>query len=336
MTHQISNSILDQYDIGVIKTIKPISSGLVHQTFSIESDKGQYIIQKLHAVLASAQIASDFKAVTSFLKQQGVTAPECVLTIKGKVLAVKGEEKWRMQTKIPGRSVDIVENCAMAKEAGRIFGEFHRVLSDINHTFESDLILHQTKKEYAKFVEALPDQVPDEVKTEVEFIRTELPKLFLPDTLPIRVIHGDPKISNILFNDSSQAQTIIDLDTCNRSPLLVELGDAFRSWCGNEEDDPKNKFCLHKFKAAWTGYKQGAGDLLTDEELKWLPTAIGTITLELSARFLADYFNDSYFGWDQDRYTSRHEHNLARARGQIAEYKSLQEKMEKVKAIIKK
>jgi hypothetical protein len=61
---------------------------------------------------------------------------------------------------------------------------------------------------------------------------------------------------------------------------------------------------------------------------------IGTITLELAARFLADYFNDNYFGWDPKRYKSRRAHNLARARGQIALFKDLQKKMKQVKKII--
>ncbi len=330
--------VLDQYNIGKIASITPVKTGLVHQTFSIESDKGQYIIQKLHGILATPQIASDFLAVTSFLKKQDFLAPECVLTKIGEVLAIDGEDKWRMQTKLEGKTVDVIENAQIAKEAGRIFGMFHRALSSLDHKFESDLLLHQTKKEFEKFISVLP--LPkgelEGVAEEVDFIKTELPKLFLPDSLPVRVIHGDPKISNILFSEDDRALAIIDLDTCNHSPLVIELGDAFRSWCGNEEDDPKNKFCLRKFKSAWTGYKQGAGDMLTDEELNWLPIAIGTITLELAARFLADYFNDNYFGWDQDQYESRRAHNLARARGQIAEYKSLQEKMEKVKAIVSK
>jgi len=29
-------------------------------------------------------------------------------------------------------------------------------------------------------------------------------------------------------------------------------------------------------------------------------------------------FEDSYFGWDSDRYESRRDHNLARARSQLA------------------
>jgi Ser/Thr protein kinase RdoA (MazF antagonist) len=173
-----------------------------------------------------------------------------------------------------------------------------------------------------------------EVDEMVRFIRRHVPKFFLPTTLPMRVIHGDPKISNILFDSKGRARAIIDLDTCNRRSLLVELGDAFRSWCGSAEDDPHNTFNLPVFKAAWAGYKKGAGDLMTKRELQSVPKAVGTITLELAARFLTDYFTDNYFGWDASRYPSRRAHNLARCRGQIAEFLDYQKKLPQMMKIV--
>jgi hypothetical protein len=75
---------------------------------------------------------------------------------------------------------------------------------------------------------------------------------------------------------------------------------------------------------------------MTEEELKYLPQAIGAIILELAARFLADYFNDNYFGWNPEKYDSRRAHNLARCRGQIAEFKSYLEKYDRIVALVNK
>ena len=169
---------------------------------------------------------------------------------------------------------------------------------------------------------------------EADFLAEELPKLFLPHDLPLRVIHGDPKITNILFGPGGKAKAIVDLDNCNRQSLLGELGDAFRSWCGGEEDDPKNEFRLDLFRTAWKGYSKGAKDFLTTHESGYLPQALGTITLELATRFLTDYFSDSYFGWDKKRYQSRRAHNLARARGQIALYRDLREKTTEIREVV--
>jgi len=114
----------------------------------------------------------------------------------------------------------------------------------------------------------------------------------------------------------------------------VELGDAFRSWCGNTEDDPENIFCLRMFQSAWGGYKKGADGFMTPREQEMVPRAIGTITLELACRFMTDYFEDDYFGWDSSRYKTRKEHNLARVRGQIKEFKSYRQKLPRIREMV--
>jgi len=330
----ISKTILGQYDLGVIKKIAPVSAGLVHDTFAIDASSGKYIIQRLHPVLASKAIAKDFLHVTRFLKAQGFPTPDCILTKNGDVLVIDGAHRWRLQTRLPGKTVEVIKDKAMARAAGEMYARFHKVLDAFPYTFGSTKILHQTEKIYEKFLRTIEKHDVTEVKEEVDFLRCELPKYFLPARLPMRVIHGDPKISNILFDSKGRAKAIIDLDTCNRRPLLVELGDAFRSWCGGVEDDPKNTFSLPMFRAAWVGYKKGAGDMMTKSELQHVPKAIGTITLELAARFLTDYFDDNYFGWDKSRYESRRAHNLARCRGQIAEFIDYKKKLSSIKKVV--
>lgn len=338
---QIPSRVIDSYDIGKVRNTKVVTDGLVHKTYELDTTTGQYIVQHLHPVLASAAIGQDFLAVTRYLENQGFPTPRAVLSKGGKMIVRDGKDVWRMQTKLSGRTLSVLQDLKMARACGEIYATFHRVMNGFPYRFKSKKILHETEKVYAAFEKALtkgsrrlqPAQ-NEKVKNEVEFIRRNLPKYFLSSTLPMRVIHGDPKISNILFDSKGQARAIIDLDTCNRRPLLVELGDAFRSWCGRAEDNPRNTFSLPIFRAAWAGYKKGAGDMMTKRELQYVPKAIGTITLELAARFLADYFDDNYFGWDSSRYPSRQAHNLARARGQIAEFRDYQKKLSAIKRIV--
>lgn len=339
MQSEIPTEILDSYDIGNISEIKVVTNGLVHKTYAVTSETGEYILQKLHPVLSTDEIAEDFAAVTSYLKKVGFPTPDLVRTRAGEILAKGESEVWRMQTRLPGNTVHVLEQRSMAKKAGEMYARFHKTMAPFEYQFQAKKLLHETEKEYEKLLEAAenaPAELVAEVAEEFALLKEELPKYFLPADLPLRVIHGDPKVSNILFDENDEALAIIDLDTCNRRPLLVELGDAFRSWCGNKEDDPKNKFCLRMFQSAWGGYKKGADGFMTQQELEYLPQAIGTIILELSARFLADYFNDNYFGWDETRYESRRAHNLARCRGQIAEFKSYLEKYDRIVSLVNK
>ena len=337
MTMQIPKKVLESYDIGKIRRVKAVTDGLVHQTFALEADSGKYILQRLHSALASQAIAQDFLAVTAYLKEHDFPTPEPVLVRSGTLL-VSGEGTWRMQTRLSGKTVHIMTSISMAREAGEIYARLHRVLDPMKYTFKAKKLLHETRKIYNRFLGEIRrpknTSLLDDAKAEIEFIQEWMPQYFLPSNLPKRVIHGDPKVSNILFDTKGRAKAIIDLDTCNRRPLLVELGDAFRSWCGGAEDDLKNKFNLTTFRSAWAGYKEGAGDLMTHREVELVPQSIGTITLELATRFLTDYFTDNYFGWDESRYESRRAHNLARCRGQIAEFLDYQKKLPKIEKIV--
>ena len=57
--------------------------------------------------------------------------------------------------------------------------------------------------------------------------------------------------------------------------------------------------------------------MTTGERAAVVP-ATAAVYLELAARFAADALNESYFGWAPARYATRGDHNLARARNQLA------------------
>lgn len=336
----VPKTVLNGFDIGTVVSIKRNHIGLVHNTYHVRTSRGIYTLQKLHKALASDAIAKDLHAVTTALQKEAFPAPMLVQTKKGENTFGYRGQVWRMQTFIPGRIYEVVRDPAMAREAGGMYAGFHRALTHLDYAFRSPIRLHETEKEFKRFERTVRahrgSSLMDEVAEEVLYIKNELPKLFLPKDLPARVIHGDPKISNIVFDAKRRAKGVIDLDTCNHHTVLVDLGDAFRSWCGNEEDDPHNTFRLPIFRAGWKGYWKEAKSFLSARERKLVPKAIGTITLELASRFLRDYFEDEYFGWDPSRYASRREHNLARARGQIAEYLDYKSKLKTVREIVLK
>lgn len=333
----ISKKVLKAFGFDKVVSVKQLASGLIHQTYLVKNDRRQYIIQRLHPILATKEIAKDFLYVTNYLHEKKFLAPECVLSKNGEVLVDDGKWKWRAQTYISGKTIHRLENQKMAQEAGKIYADFHRIMNECSYQFQSKKILHDTEAVFLTFqktVEEYSDsELMHEVRDEVVFLLHQVPKYFLPKTLPLRVIHGDPKISNILFDQSGKAKALVDLDTCNRRPVVVELGDAFRSWCGGRENDPKNAFSIPLFRAAWKGYVLHAMPL-SKIERRNVGKAIGTITLELSCRFLTDYFKDSYFGWDATQYTSRRAHNIARARGQMIEFKDYQKKREIIEKIV--
>ena len=144
-------------------------------------------------------------------------------------------------------------------------------------------------------------------------------------SLADRLVHGDPKISNLVFDQASGVGVcMIDLDTLTYMPLPLEMGDAFRSWCNPRgEDTQKSEFRLDLFGAAIGGYAETAGDFVREEEWRAFLPATRTIMVELAARFARDALNESYFGWNPDVFPDRSTHNQVRAEGQLELERSL-------------
>jgi Ser/Thr protein kinase RdoA (MazF antagonist) len=135
--------------------------------------------------------------------------------------------------------------------------------------------------------------------------------------IPLRtdsLIHGDPKSSNFLLT-GSEANAVIDLDTCMHANPLIDIGDGFSSWCGRETDcfDPTN------IPRLLNAYGQEGHEQF---KLSEVCDAIACIILELTARFLTDAFEEVYFRFDPERYASLGEQNLARAMQCLDNYRT--------------
>ncbi|HNC98496.1 MAG TPA: hypothetical protein PKW90_20360, partial [Myxococcota bacterium] len=99
--------------------------------------------------------------------------------------------------------------------------------------------------------------------------------------------------------------------------LEVELGDALRSWCNPVGEDSTDTFFDRSlFEAALRGY--GSLRPLSAAQQDAIAGGVERICLELAARFCRDVWEDSYFGWNAERFPSRPAHNLYRARGQLS------------------
>ena len=131
--------------------------------------------------------------------------------------------------------------------------------------------------------------------------------------LPLRSIHGDPKINNILIDTTTgQAASLIDLDTVKPGLVHYDIGDCLRSSCnllGEETQQWQSvTFDVELCAAVLQGYLASASDFLDTVEYDYIYDAIWLITFELGLRFFSDHLaGDIYFK------TQRPLHNLQRA-----------------------
>ena len=153
--------------------------------------------------------------------------------------------------------------------------------------------------------------------------------------IPVRVTHNDTKINNILFDpDTHEALVVVDLDTVMPGLVGHDFGDAIR-FAANfvEEDCPEADRAgvdMDIFRTFAEGFLEKTAMALTDLEIDTLALSAFTMATELAVRFLDDYIQGSpYFK------TLYPEHNLVRARCQIALAKDMQKKMPEMEACVR-
>lgn len=305
-------------------TITPIEIGNINKTYRVLSRGEPHILQRVNAIFGP-EVHHDIQFVTSTLHRAGITTPRLVPTEDARLWVSDSEQGvWRLLTWVEGENYSKVDDPRLVESAGALLAKFHGVFWKSDYVFQHQRPgVHDTPRHIARLRSVLASHTGHVAASQAaplgEEILARLAALPPLDGLPLRVVHGDPKLNNIMFSPGHQAVALIDLDTVSRMPIPVELGDAFRSWCNpSGEDEPSPEFRLDLFAAGLRGYGSVQGAHLTEAEREAVVPAVETITLELAARFCTDVLEESYFGWNRQRYAAAWEHHLVRARGQLA------------------
>lgn len=322
--------------------LRTLSGGLLHRSLHVRSTSGQFVLQRVSDVFAP-EIHDNIDAVTKYLAARGeptfelrpTRAGRLYVEFEGGTAGTEGSaragstERWRLLTHLDGISVSRIESSAQAHSAGALVGRFHAALDDFGAPLAPLGIPFRETERYRERLRAARAAHPGHrlaprVDALVERIDAAFEGLGPPLPAPERVIHGDLKLANLLFEASGpeagqRAKALIDLDTLMRAPLYCEWGDAWRSWCNRSREDASEVgFDLAIFEASLRGFVEGYGAMLSPIEARSLETATERITLELVVRFATDMLEESYFSWDESRYASAGEHNAARAENQLA------------------
>ncbi|MBN2576153.1 MAG: aminoglycoside phosphotransferase family protein [Deltaproteobacteria bacterium] len=326
----IREEVLPHFTLTAGAALEPLGKGLINQTFLVTGAGERFVLQRL-APFFSPAINDNIAAVTTALARAGLATPRLLPTRDGRTSLDLGGDGgvWRLQTYVPGVCFDKVQSPAQAAAAGALVGRFHRALDGLDHPFVGLREgVHDTARHLARLREAVLQHPRHRLLGQVgplaEIILARAASLAPLPPLAHRICHGDLKLNNILFAgpsppDSETAVCLIDLDTVGPMSLAHELGDAWRSWCNlSGEDSRQVRVDLDVLRASFHGYAGAVGRAVTEPERRALLASVEWISLELAGRFATDALNESYFGWDAQRYPGRGEHNLVRSRGQLA------------------
>jgi Ser/Thr protein kinase RdoA (MazF antagonist) len=337
---------------GTFLRYRRYGQGLINDTFLSEfSEQGsvrRYILQHInpsvfkHPEHVMENVAAVTRHIEAGLRAQGIENPENVAPIL--VYTRSGQPfyrdeqgaSWRMYHFIEaGEVFETVRDAQHAYEVGRGLGKFQTSIADMDPSTLHDVLpgFHDTPRYLAGYDEALGKNIHKRavsVKQESSFVHQRrflallLRDPIQADHIPLRAVHNDPKVNNIMIHTATRkALCMLDLDTVMPGFAPVDFGDCVRSAANpageNAQDLDGVRLDLSLFEAIASGYLREAAGFLTPEEIDALPLSVQTITFELGLRFLTDYLRgDTYF---KITYPSQ---NLDRARVQFRLLESIE------------
>lgn len=360
--------IAQRFDVpGRLVTIGPTGRGNVNDTFlavfRTAFSEQRVIVQRINRRVFKkpAWIMANLRALTEHvharLEREAPRAdrvwqlPRLIPTKAGRDFVNDGRGGvWRALTLIASASShDTVQGAEHAFEAGAVLGQFHRLVSDLDARRLRDTLpgFHETPG-YLRRYDATRRRpsaarrlgASVEARRLAAFIEQRrgfagvLEQAKARGELSPRLIHGDPKVSNIMIDElTGKGTSIVDLDTVKPGLTHYDFGDALRSLCNRAGEEAEElsavAFDVELCSAFVKGYMPRARAFLTRSDRRYLYDSIRLIAFELGLRFFEDYLaGDRYFK------VAFEQQNLRRARVQFRLCESVEARERAIRAAL--
>ncbi|MBN3960333.1 aminoglycoside phosphotransferase family protein [Nostoc sp. NMS8] len=368
MTEQINTqntrnlvAIANQFaQLGKVTGVKGFGSGNINDTFLVTLDslkEQHFVLQRINTqVFRQPQlIMQNMRTFTEHVHKRLQDTPLNRRWEVPRVLLTKDTQDhckdadgsfWRAISFIEGsQSFDSIGDRSHAKEIGYALGMFHNLISDLPpeklaDTLEGFHITPLYLQHYQEVLAKTSVSASSEVNYCLQFVSDRqifahiLENAKSEGILPLRLMHGDPKINNVMFDTvTQQAVSIIDLDTVKPGLVHYDIGDCLRSGCNPAGEETENwesiYFDTDLCQEILQGYLAVAKAFLTENDYAYIYDAIRLITFELGLRFFADYLAGNIY------FKVKHpEHNLARAIVQFKLTESIESQETQIRKII--
>lgn len=339
-------ALASMFDIeGNVIDVSPFGSGHINDTYRVLTDgpgAKRYLLQRVnhHVFKNVVAVMQNIQLVTQHLRMRYESERTPAHALESSVLTLiptKAAETyqqdglhnfWRMFILLDNtRSYDIVETPQQAREGGRAFGQFQRLLVDLDVG-----LIHEVLPDFhhiGKRLDKLHGAIARDARNRVHRVRDELTfiearekrmhgilDLAAQGRLPIRITHNDTKFNNVLLDADDKAQCVIDLDTVMPGYVAYDFGDAIRtiinSAAEDEADLSKITLNIPLFEAYTAGYFEEAHSFLMPQEVESLIDGVLLLPYMQAVRFLTDFLEGDHY------YKIHHaDHNLQRAKAQL-------------------
>ena len=252
------SSILSNYTLGNLKKFEGIKEGIENTNYSIETDKGKYILT-IYEKRVNEHDLPFFSELMLELSSKSFICPKPISNKNGTCISDFQNKKFMIVSCLEGKSKRNLSP-SECRIVGKETAKLHGLTKNFNFKRKNDLSVKSWRKIF------------DQVKDKCNRIHPDLPKLIegnlidveknWPNNLPAGIIHADLFNDNIFFKNNKFSGFIDFYFSCNDF-YAFEIAICFNALCF---DGLKNNlsFNVTKAKNFIDGYNQIRK--LSDEE----------------------------------------------------------------------
>ena len=275
--------ILSNYNLGNLKKFEGIKEGIENTNYSIETDKGKYILT-IYEKRVNEHDLPFFSKLMLGLSNKNFICPKPISNKNNVHISDFQNKKFMIVSCLEGKSKKNLSPLE-CKIVGKESAKLHGITKNFNFKRQNDLSVKSWRKIF------------DQVKEGCKKIHPDLPKLIegnlidveknWPNNLPAGIIHADLFNDNIFFKNNKFSGFIDFYFSCNDF-YAFEIAICFNALCFDGVKENLS-FNVTKAKKFIEGYNEVRK--ISDEERKSIKVLSQGAALRFLLTRVFDYIN---------------------------------------------
>jgi homoserine kinase type II len=229
LTQNDIQQALAHYDLGVLRSMRPATHGLVNETAFVETSLGRFVVRRNQRRLGQASLDLRQRLLT-FLRTRGFPAPRLIASTTGATAVAVGGRFFEVFTFIEGDDFN-PDRPAHLSATGAILARYHRVVDAFPDPPPAQEPRYVPGGLHGLVERLMQRDIMGDLTSLLSWydLRAAELRRTLPDAayaaLPHVLIHGDIHRDNVLFRGDVVA-ALLDFDQVTIDARMVDLADA--------------------------------------------------------------------------------------------------------------